>query len=416
MSKTTDAPFDVVLWGATGFAGALVAERLAAYAEHSSLRWAIAGRSEDKLQRLRDRLAKEWPSSASVPTIVADAADRSSLDRMVEQARVIITTVGPYATYGDDLVAACVDGGVDYCDLTGEVPWIRRMIDAHHERALSSGVRIVHCCGFDSIPSDIGTFLLQERAIQTLGSPLNDVVFNLMRAKGGFSGGTIASLLNVLDEARSNRDVLKVLRNPYGLNPEDAQDGPELPDRAEVRRETLVEGWSAPFVMAAINTRIVRRTNALLNFPYGRDLRYREVTHCGRGTRGRLRAEATRAGLGAFVAGVSVRPVRAALERFALPAPGEGPSRDLIERGFFDARIIGCAPGGETLSLDVHGDGDPGYGATAGMLAASGLCLAFDRDRCPDRAGVLTPAAAFGATLVDRLAPMGITFDASAAG
>ncbi len=408
---TDDArEFDVVLFGATGFTGRLTAEYLAREYGDGSLRWALAGRNAEKLAKVRDEIAAQSPSIAEVPLLVGDSHDRASLDAIAARTRVVCSTVGPYATYGSELVAACVAHGTSYCDLTGEVQWIRRMIDAHHEAASASGARIVHCCGFDSIPSDIGMFVLQEAAIERTGSPAGRVRFQLKKASGGFSGGTVASLLNVLAEAKDPQ-VRRVLGNPYSLNPEGERKGPDGQDLMRPARDEVTGTWVGPFVMAAINSRVVRRTNALLDYRYGRELRYDEVTCFGRGPAGLARATAMSAGLGAFVAAASVGPTRRALTSTVLPAPGEGPSREAIERGRFRADIIGVLDDGTTLTVRASGDRDPGYGATAGMLAESAVCLALDADELPDRAGVLTPASAMGARLVERLPRAGVGFE-----
>jgi short subunit dehydrogenase-like uncharacterized protein len=392
---------DVVLMGATGFTGKLVAEYLADRAHASPFRWALAGRNEVKLEGLRRDLGVE------VDVILADSGDRDALDALVGQTRCVASTVGPYAKYGSELVAACVDSGTHYCDLTGEPQWVRRMIDAHHDRAAETGARIVHCCGFDSIPSDIGTLLLQERAIADTGRPCDAVSTQVVRMKGGASGGTIASMFNLLEEP-DKRFIREVLTDPYSLNPPGLREGPDAQEAPVPRRDPLTGDWTGPFVMAAINERIVRRTNALLGFRYGRDLRYTETVRKGTGLKGFLGSATLSASLGALMLGTSLGPTRRLLQRLA-PSPGEGPSRKAIESGFFAMEVVGAQDGQAILKTRVEGDRDPGYGATACMLAESALCLALDDLDSP--CGVLTPASAMGRKLADRLTASQVRFE-----
>jgi short subunit dehydrogenase-like uncharacterized protein len=374
--------FDLVLFGATGFTGRLVAEYL--LQRRAPIKWAIAGRDRRKLEAL----------DTGVPILIADANDLASLDAVAAQTRVVCSTVGPYAKYGSPLVEACAKHGVDYCDLTGETHWIRRMIDAHHEQAKKSGARIVHCCGFDSIPSDLGTFMVEEHARATHGAPCDDVVFAMRGSAGGVSGGTIASMLNLLDEAKKDREVRKVMFDPYALNPEGERNGPDGQDQRTVRFDDTLGAWTAPFVMAAINARIVRRSNALAGYRYGRDFKYREVVAFKRGPVGLAMASGMTAGLGGFMAATAFSPTRKLLERTLLPAPGQGPSQQTRERGYFRAQVVGTGKdkSGRPFRVEgrIAGHGDPGYAATARMLAESALSLASDpRD---SSGGVLTPA------------------------
>ncbi|MEO0814331.1 MAG: saccharopine dehydrogenase NADP-binding domain-containing protein, partial [Myxococcota bacterium] len=313
--------FDVVIWGASGFTGSLVAEYFeSAYGD--TLRWALAGRNRDKLSAVRDGLGQR---AQNIELIVADSHDRASLDSMCERTTVVLTTVGPYAKYGSELVSACVAQGTHYCDLAGETQWIRRMIDGHHQAAEDAQTKIVHCCGFDSIPSDFGVWFLQQEAVRRTGSPCRSVTMLLKSAKGGFSGGTAASLINLVKEAKSNRDVRRVLANPYSLNPSDEMGGPDERDQQDVRFNDLAQSWTAPFVMAAINTRVVRRSHALLGYPWGREFTYREAVMTGPGAAGAIKAGAIAGGLGAVVTGASFDFSRGLLERFILPGAGEGP-------------------------------------------------------------------------------------------
>jgi short subunit dehydrogenase-like uncharacterized protein len=401
--------FDVVLMGATGFTGQLVAEHLLArHGATGSLRWALAGRSREKLERVRDRLGDE---ARQLALIEADSFDRESLDAVTSRTRVVLTTVGPYALYGSELVAACVEKGTDYCDLSGEVPWMRAMLDRHADAAAASGARIVHCCGFDSVPSDLGVWFLQKHARERFGQPLERVRLRVKAAKGGLSGGTFASMLNIVEQARRDETTAKILKNPYALCPPDARKGPRQPYVNGPRHDPALDAWTAPFIMAAINTRIVHRTNALLDHVYGDEFRYDEAVLTGKGFGGRLKATAVSAGSGAFALGASLGPTRSMLKKLVLPKPGEGPSAEQREAGFFNIVLDGRTADGETLRARVTGDRDPGYGATSKMIGEAAACLA--QDLGDDVAGGFwTPAAALDDRLLKRLVEhAGMTFD-----
>ncbi len=404
---TASPEFDVLLWGATGFTGRLVAEYLVP--RHGEMRLALGGRNRAKLERLRADLEAIDSHAGQIPLVVGDAADEASLDAMVPRARVVCTTVGPYAKYGHPLVAACVRHGRAYCDLTGEPTFIHDSIAAHHERAKETGARIVHCCGFDSIPSDLGTLMMEEHARAELGEPLETVRFVLTDMTGGMSGGTVASMLYLMEQASHDPSVRRVLADPYAFNPEGEHEGADGPDHATVRLDEDAGVWTGPFIMALINTRVVRRTNAILGYPYGKSFRYSEVMGFGRGTRGRVRATAFAAGYGAAMASLQVGAVRKLLARTVLPEPGEGPSRERRERGHFTVHFFGETAGGKKVRGVVRGQKDPGYGETAKMLGESAVCLAQD-EGLGLRGGVLTPASAMGMRLVERLREAGMTF------
>ena len=391
--------YDLVVYGASGFTGTLVVEYLARhYPVSDSLRWAIAGRNREKLQSMTDRLCADGPRP---DIVVVDSADLAALRRMTANTRVILTTVGPYARYGSQLVRACVETATDYCDLCGEVQWMQRMIDAHQSQAVASGARLVMCCGFDSIPSDIGVFTLQSRAVEISGEPLKEVRLLVRAMRGGASGGTIASLLNAIDEAKSDKSAARALRNPYALNPVDERRGPDGPDQSGIRFDPDARVWTAPFVMAAVNTRVVRRSNALLNYRYGKDFRYSESTIAGAGFGARLRAMFMSLALRSFIVASAIPLLRRLVIKRFLPKPGEGPSREARENGYFNLQLFGRLKSGELLTLRVTGDKDPGYGSTSQMLAEAAIGLASGE--CAVAGGFWTPASAVGEALRARL-------------
>lgn len=392
--------YDVVLYGATGFTGKQVARYLAERNPEPGLRWAIAARSASKLAAVAEELG-----IPDVPRLIADSHDPESLRQLAATTHVVLTTVGPYAQHGADMIAACIAEGTHYGDLTGETQFIRAMAQAHHDEAAAAGVRIVHCCGFDSIPSDIGVFTLQSAAIERFGEPLREIETLLVGGSAGISGGTIASMVNLIDDA-ANPEVRRGLGNPYSLVP--GGSGPDTREQRGVRYSEAEGAWTAPFVMAAVNERVVRRSNALLDQRYGPDFRYGESMRTGPGLSGRLRALSITASLGGLMGALAVRPLRRLVVGPLLPKPGEGPSQEKIDQGWFKMRMHGRGPGDRALGLEILGKGDPGYGATACMLAESGICLA----RHPDlpRAGVLTPASAMGSVLAERLNATDVEF------
>ena len=406
--------FDIVVWGATGYTGKVVAEYLAKRPGNEDLRWALGGRSRGKLEQVRSELTALEPRMKELPILVGDSHDAAWLDELASKARVICTTVGPYARYGSELVRACVRQGTDYCDLAGETHWIRKMVDAHHDEAKASGARIVHCCGYDSIPSDLGCLMLQEHMREQHGGRCEEIRLYAGEAKGGPSGGTIASVLEMIEQRRGSAEVRRVLADPYALNPEGERQGPDGPDDMGVRFDDVIGTWTGAFLMAAINTRIVRRTNALLDYPYGRDFRYQERSSFPKGPRGLAMALGGLAGLGVFGVGLSIPPARKLLQRFVLPKPGEGPTREQREQGYFRTRLVGKGRDRDgverTLRALVEGTNDPGYGETAKMLAESAVLLAEQSPGEP-AGGVLTPAAALGMDLVERLRAAGMVFD-----
>jgi short subunit dehydrogenase-like uncharacterized protein len=401
---------DLIVFGATSFVGQILTRYLAEhYGAQGTLKWAIAGRSEQKLAALRNSLGL---AAGRVPLLLADAADEAALRRLCGSTRVVASTVGPYALYGEPLVKACAETGTDYCDLTGEVQWIRRMIRNYEPVARQSGARIVHCCGFDSIPSDLGVHFLQQQARKRFGAPCTTVKMRVKVMRGGFSGGTVASMLNLVKEAGANPALRKELANPYSICPEAYAPAVRQPNVKSAQYDADFAAWVAPFVMAAINTRVVQRSNALSKQAYGADFRYDEAMLTGRGVGGRVTALGVTAGLGGFMVASALPPTRWALERFVLPAPGEGPSAEEQRKGCFDLRFLGTTADGRELRVKVTGDRDPGYGSTAKMLGQAAACLAQDFADAGRKGGFWTPATMFGDTLVERLvAHAGLTFE-----
>ena len=397
----TAPALDLVAFGATSFVGRILCRYLLEqFGTDGEMKWAAGGRSLARLEELRSSLG---PKAATLPLVAADATDDAAMRRLCASTRVVVSTVGPYALHGGPLVAACAETGTDYCDLTGEVQWIRRMIRRHEATARESGARIVHCCGFDSIPSDLGVHFLQREAITQYGAPCPRVKMRVKAMRGGFSGGTIASLMNVVKEAASDPELRKELADPYSLCPEGKSPRPRQPDIRWAQFDPDFDAWVAPFVMSAINTRIVHRTNALSRQAYGAEFSYDEAVLMGRGLPGRLAAGAMAASLAGFMLAGSIGPLRAALERFALPRPGEGPSPEAQRKGFFDLRFVGTQADGRQIRTRVTGDRDPGYGSTAKMLGQAAACLALDVAKDDRAGGFWTPATIFGDTLIERL-------------
>ena len=407
-----DRALDLVLFGATGFTGKLVAQYLAEHAG-AETRIGLAGRSEEKLASVRSELpagAADWP------LVVADKSDPDSLAKLAARTTAVITTVGPYAQGGLALVEACAGAGTHYADLAGEVLFMRDSIDRYDDAARASGARIVHASGFDSIPFDLGVLVLREKVRADGAGELEDTTSMVVGVGGGISGGTIASLMGQLDEGKADRDRARVAADPYGLSPDRSAE-PDLGDERDLRsmeRDPDTGAWLAPWMMAQINTRVVRRSNALLDWDYGRRFKYREVMAFRSGPTAPAMAAAVTGGLGSLMAGLSFGPTRAVLEK-VLPSQGEGPSEKTREKGFFKIEIRSRTSSGARYVCRVSAQGDPGYKATAVMLGESGLCLGLDGASLPDRAGVLTPATAMGMPLVERLRAADFTFEAGPA-
>jgi short subunit dehydrogenase-like uncharacterized protein len=389
--------YDLVVLGATGFTGKLVAEYLLAqYGLNAELRWAVAGRNEAKLESLRSELG-----APELPILLADSDDVASLDTLAQQTAVICSTVGPYALYGSNTVAACARHGTDYCDLTGEVQWMQRMIADHQHTAQDSGARLVHTCGFDSIPSDLGVLFVQNAMLERHGVTAPRVKYRVKGFSGAFSGGTVASMINMFEEMSRDPSLKRQVEDPYALLPPDAARGNDVTDQSAAVYDEDFECWTIPFVMAAINTRVVRRSNALLEFPWGEDFRYNEAILTKDGSPG-WQAKVAAAGNTAGSAAMGIAPLRAMMKRF-LPSPGEGPTLEQREKGYFDIRMHASHPtdASKNVGATVEGDRDPGYGSTAKMLGESAVSLALDK--LPRKGGFWTPASALGVTLIERL-------------
>jgi short subunit dehydrogenase-like uncharacterized protein len=389
--------FDVIVYGATGFTGRLVAEHmLATHGVGRGVTWAMAGRSKSKLESVRGEIG----APADLPLIIADASDAASLDAMARRSKVIITTVGPYQLYGEPLVAACAKAGTDYVDLCGEPAWMAAMIAKYDAQARASGARIVFSCGFDSIPFDLGVTFLQEEARLRIGAPLQRVRGRVRKMKGGFSGGTVASLMATLESTKKDRSILKTLANPFALTP--GFTGPAQPSGEAVVLDASGQ-WAAPFVMATINTKNVHRSNFLLNHAWGADFVYDEMLLTGDGAAGQKRAKAAKRGGDILNSLLDFAPVRALLRALMLPKPGQGPSKEKRETGFYEVGFHGETADGRSLRASVKGDKDPGYGSTSKMISESALCLARDVGRDETPGGVWTPGAALGRKLIARL-------------
>tara|TARA_R110001583_G_scaffold100059_1_gene245686 strand:+ start:2242 stop:3420 length:1179 start_codon:yes stop_codon:yes gene_type:complete len=380
---------DIVVYGATGYTGKLVAAYLyAEYGVGGEVSWAMAGRSLEKLETVRNDLG----ISTGLPLIVADASDSMSVVAMVERTSVVLTTVGPYQLYGSDLVAACVKAGTDYVDLCGEPNWMNEMIDAHNEAAKKSGARIVFSCGFDSIPFDLGVLFLQEKARAQFGEVLPRIRGRVRGMKGVWSGGTLASFKATMAAAAANPELVAVLTNPFALTP--GFTGAEQPSGMKPIYDEVLESWVAPFVMATINTKNIHRSNYLQNHSYGEDFVYDEMLLTGPGEAGEAIAKAV-------AADTSMATDQT--------QPGEGPTKEQRETGYYDILFVGETKGGETLRAAVKGDMDPGYGSTSKMIAEAAVCLVMNP--APDAGGVMTPAAALGSHLIERLQRnAGLTF------
>jgi short subunit dehydrogenase-like uncharacterized protein len=413
---TTKQPkFDVVVYGASSFVGQIIVRYMLQrfpVGKRSGLKWAIAGRSASKLSAVQIEYGAE-----KIPMLLADAEDEPALRDLMAQTKVVLSTVGPYADYGETLVKVVAEMGKSYVDLTGEPQFVSRMLQRYGEIAANSGARIVHCCGFDSVPSDLGVWYLQSCAREQFGQECTDVKLRVRALKGGMSGGTAASLLNVIKQAAQDQALRRELADPYSLCPKSA---------ARVRQRTprgatydrQFKSWTAPFIMAAINTRVVLRSHALKHLTTTTKrtkptapapaLKYEEAMLTGRGIAGRIKALGLAIGIAGFGLAAVLPPSRMVLNRL-LPAPGEGPSEAEQHAGFYIMRLLGTTVDGQTVSIEVRGDQDPGYGSTAKIISEAAACLALDK--LPDLTGFHTPASLLGGALLKRLqAHAGLSF------
>lgn len=398
---TSDRALDVVVYGASGFVGRLVAEYLAEHAPGT--RVGLAGRSRERLEQVRDGLG---PGAAGWPVVVADAEDDAALAELAASTRVVVTTVGPYSRHGMPLARACAEAGTHYADLAGEVLFIRETSQRLHETAQRTGARIVHSCGFDSVPSDLGAFLTAERARADGAGELLATTLAVRSASGGVSGGTIDSMRIQVDAAK-DPDNRRILADPYALVP-DRADAPDVDQHTPSQpfRDAQTGTWVTTFPMAAFNSRIVHRSNALTGWRYGRDFRYREVVDLGPGPRGRRRAQALSAATRAAAGVMAFPPTRWVADRL-LPSPGDGPDEETRRNGHFRMEVVARTTTGARYRTVVAAEGDPGYAATSVMIGESALALAHDESRLPGGGGVLTPATALGTVLADRLVAAG---------
>ena len=402
--------YDIIVFGATGFTGKLVAEYLLEQygLKNNLFNWAIAGRNIQKLEDLRSDLLKINSDAKDLELFVADSFDEKSLNKMTRSAHLIISTVGPYIKYGKKLVFSCASNGTHYCDLTGEVPFIRESIDLYHEIAKNNNCRIIHSCGFDSIPSDIGALFIQKEALKKYKKPCNEIKYFVRGTKGGLSGGTIGSMIAISSYIKSNPTLSGLLGNPYALNSA-AFNGPPVSSLRSIKWDDEAKLWLAPFVMSGINTRIVRRSNELLGFKYGKNFLYSEVTSFSKGFKGYTKSLSMLIGLGLMKTFMSFKPTFLFLRKFILPSPGEGPTKNERENGFFKILLKGKV-GENKISCIVSGDRDPGYSGTARMLSESAISVILNDQDLPQNFGVLTPASGIGITLIKRLKNKGIVF------
>jgi len=379
MTAKADRPFDIVVYGATGYTGRLVAEYLAHHYKGAGPKWAMAGRSADKLAEVRDLIG----APADTPLVVANSDNPASMKALAESTRVVVTTVGPYQLYGEPLLAACVAAGTDYADLCGEPAWMRQMADKYHEAAKASGARIAFSSGFDSIPFDLGVFMLQREAKARFGAPAPRVKGRVRAMQGKFSGGTAYSLKATMAALGKDPSLIAYMVSPFGLTP--GFTGPDQPRGDAPEYDEALGSWCAPFIMATINTKNVHRTNFLLGHPYGADFVYDEMVLTGPGEQGEAIAR--------HMAGTPM------IGTENDPKPGEGPTKEERDSGYYDVLFVGEYPDGRTIRYGVKGRYDPGYGSTSRMIAETGIALLS----CDAPGGIATPGALLGEALVKRL-------------
>ena len=404
---------DLIVFGATGFTGKLVVEYLIKNygTNNRKFTWAIAGRNKAKLEKLKQSFIGIDSQFINIETYIADSFNSKSLDVLTSSCHIIISTVGPYLKYGLPLVESCVKNHTNYCDLTGEVPFIRESIDLFHEKALNNKCKIIHSCGFDSIPSDLGVLLLQKDSLEKFNKVCDNVNLYVRSIKGGISGGTISSMINIKKYIHSHSEKIDVLKSPYSLNPIDKiKKNVRQPVLKSVRWDNTFNKWTSPFLMSGVNTRVVQRTNAIAEFSYGENFRYNEVSSFDKGLNGFLKACNMLMILAFLQFSMGSNLLLWILKKTIFPKPGEGPSTGKMQRGFFKLKIIGSINGGQKNSVTVYGDSDPGYSATAKMLTESAISILLNQNKIPKKYGVLTPASGIGLTLIQRLKKKGIEF------
>lgn len=402
--------YDLIVFGATSFVGKIIAQFLVYhYPQSEQFKWAIAGRSEKKLKTLlaqlpADKQAPDW--------LIADSTDSEQVSKMCAATRVLISTVGPYALYGDSIVEACVAAGTDYLDLCGEPHWIHRMQHTYRDKAQASGARILHCCGFDSVPSDLGVYFLQQESQKQFGRVCTQVAMRVRRLRGGASGGTIFSMMNLIAEASHSPALRKALANPYLLCPSEHHFRARQKNLNKACYDPISQSWIAPFVMAAINTRVVHQSNALLNDMYSENFLYEEAMMTGKGWRGMSRGWMIALGLGGLMLAAGIKPLRHLLTKYWLPKPGEGPSVKAQKAGFYELLFYGHTEKNERLCIRVMGDRDPGYGSTAKIISECAIALVNESQDNKKPGGFYTPAAFFGSSMFTRLGShAGLSFD-----
>lgn len=407
-TKSNKRAYDIILYGATSFVGQITTRYLSKFIQEQQLdiKFAIAGRNQQKLDAVNAAL------NPTVDTLIANSNDSQSLDELTKQTRVLISTVGPYLKYGEPVIRACANNGTDYVDLTGEAIFIKDMLDKYQHDAKASGARIVNACGFDSIPSDLGVYFTQSLGEKENGKPFDTINMRVKAAKGGLSGGTVASMVGIFEKAAKDKSIKKQLKDPYLLNDDNSVPTVRQNDTTKPVYDAMNDRWLAPFIMASINTRVVHRSNQLLDYRYGHAFRYDEAIWMPAGNKGKLMSHGMAVGLLGFAIAMSFDVSRNALTKHVLPKTGTGPDKQQRDNGFFDLRFFAYADGVPFMTTKVTGNQDPGYGSTSMMLAQSALCLLQDVDKDSVTGGFWTPAAAMGQALIDRLQThAGMRFD-----
>lgn len=404
---------DLIIMGGTSFTGRLVVKYLIKNygAKNENFSWGIAGRDQKKIEKLKKSFMRIDSQANNIPLFIADSFHSKSLDNMTSSCKIVISTVGPYLKYGIPLIRSCVKNGTHYCDLTGEVPFIRESIDLFHEKAKKNKCRIIHSCGFDSIPSDLGVLLLQKKSLEKFNKVCDDVNLYVRSIKGGLSGGTISSMIKIVEYITSHPEKRSILKSPFSLNPMDnIKNNVKQPVLKSIRWDNAFKKWTCPFLMSGINTRVVHRTNAIAKFSYGDDFKYNEVSSFNKGLSGFLKAFITLMTLVLLQFSIRSNLVLWILKKTFFPKPGEGPSKDQMQNGFFKLKIIGSINKIQKNSVTVLGDSDPGYSATAKMLAESAISILLNKNEIPKNHGVLTPASGIGLPLIKRLKGKGVLF------